>query len=178
VSSCTLHNFDCSLPYSTAYPSGRLTIAGTTPFAITAVIGVEAGWSETICLKCSNGALYDTETRQNFVITQAQNPCRISLSNLGAAPTSHPTMTYDHLTTTELVGGWSLLFVSSDQTNCAISACLVMAQGCLSVYGGNKLTIGSTNPFTITARKDYNPGYTETVCIKCTNDAGALTLDT
>ena len=56
--SCELRSSDCSQLYSTVYPMGRLTIASSSPWAITSVRNVVAGWVETVCLQCTN--TYDT----------------------------------------------------------------------------------------------------------------------
>ena len=86
-------------------------------------------------------------------------------------------MTYDHVTTSESIGDWATFFTKAG-AGCAVTSCIVMAAGCTAAYTGNKFTLTLTTPFAINAKKDVAGGYSETVCIKCTNDAGGLSLQT
>jgi len=55
-----------------------------------------------------------------------------------------------------------------------ITNCKLKLQGCLSDYTTGHLSIpNAALPFDIIADKDIQAGWTETVCIECTNDAGS-----
>jgi len=90
------------------------------------------GWTETICVSCSN-AHGDIQDYDNFVVTQIQSPCMTTLTTAATAPTN-PTFSFDDVTTIETIGGWTLFVQNSDTTNCPISSCDLKAQGCSSAY--------------------------------------------
>jgi len=105
------------------------------------------------------------------VITQTADPC---LSSLSAAAPSNPTFAYDAVTTIETIGGWSLFVANSDAANCPVTSCSIYdgSSSCLISYLGGQLSVASTDPFTITANKNVQAGWTETVCVACINGAG------
>ena len=71
---------------STAYTSGELSISGTDPFTLTANKNVVAGWTETVCIECHNGALFDLGTFDNFVVTQIRD-CGTAITQKPVPPT-------------------------------------------------------------------------------------------
>ena len=69
-------------------------------------VNVPAGYSEIVCISCTNDALgytYETITLDNYKITQTADPCSTALNNLSPAP-----LTFAYASTgTQAVGNWA-----------------------------------------------------------------------
>ena len=89
-------------------------------------------------------------------------------------------MAFDPVTTTVNIGTYSTYFtvVEPGITTCPLTSCKLKTPGCTALYSGNKLTIGTSTPWTVTAVQNVVNGYIEAFCIDCTNSAGGLELDT
>jgi hypothetical protein len=96
----------CVNTYASAYPSGYLSVAGTTPFAISSsTAAVLAGWTENVCVTCTNGVGIQTITFDNYAITQDPNICGTAIVDQSApAPTDPFSLIYNSVTTTETLG--------------------------------------------------------------------------
>ena len=98
VTSCTLYFKGCTIPYATKYPSGHVSISSTFPFAITATVNEHLGYVEELCVSCSNHIpfyTFDTQTYDNFNVSQNPNPCLTSLGPAATAPTNPFLFDYD-----------------------------------------------------------------------------------
>jgi hypothetical protein len=92
-------------------------------------------------------------------------------------PDTSPTLIYDSITTTGSLGDWTTYFVNADTVNCDITSCVLKAQGCLTAYSPGNLVIAGSMPFAITATKNIPAGWSETVCVECTNAQDIQQLD-
>ena len=54
-----------------------------------------------------------------------------------------------------------------------MTSCSLKTADCSAPYSGDKLSIGASYPYAITATSDVLEGWTETVCYECTD--GVLT---
>jgi len=91
LTTCAIRNPGCG-PYS----GSRITISGITPFAISMPQNVVEGWTETICIECSNGQ--QTEQYDNFIVTQIRD-CSTAITVVIPAP-SNSLLNYNSVTTT------------------------------------------------------------------------------
>ena len=114
------------------------------------------------------------------MVTQTQSPCFTSLTDASPAK-ANVALTYD-ASTIDTIGQVSDFVVNSDATNCPVTTCGLYAAGCTTPYAtaypSEHLVIESATPWTITARRNNYHGYTETVCVKCTNSPSYITFDT
>jgi hypothetical protein len=178
--SCTLYGVGCSTAYSTAYPSGKLTIATSSTWAITSLRNSNINWVENVCLKCTNGQ--QTINYDNYQVVQSNNQCYTSLTIKSTPAATNPkVLAYSSSPATATVGLWTD-FVTNSQTSptCDPLSCSLLAVGCVntyaSVYPFGMLSI--TSPTTVTGNTNSHTAWTETVCVKCTNDNGGISFDT
>jgi len=54
----------------------------------------------------------------------------------------------------QALGGWTIFVANSDTSNCAITSCVLKAEGCTDAYVAGELTIGGTTPWTVTANQN------------------------
>ena len=92
--------------------------------------------------------------------------CSTALTPITSNPTN-PVLTYNTGTPTSDLGGWTIFVTNADTTNCAITSCVLKESGCGSAYSAGELTI--TSPWTVTANQNVQAGYSEPVCVSCTN---------
>jgi hypothetical protein len=59
---------------------------------------------------------------------------------------------------------------NNDDANCRMLACVLKQVGCISLYRGSEITLGSAYPFTIQMNRATKAGYHEQVCVECIND--------
>ena len=87
-------------------------------------------------------------------------------------------MTYDNdKKSIDLGDAFDMFFRSTDPVNCPITACKLMSQGCDSDYLGRYMTMKQSAPWTMTTQLNRAVGYSETVCIKCSNSAASISHD-
>jgi len=96
--------------------------------------------------------------------------CSIALVAPASAPTN-PTLAYNTGTPTSQVGSWTDFMQNSDATNCGITSCLIKRPACNAAYVPGELSIAGSSPWAITANQNIQAGYTETICVECTNGA-------
>jgi hypothetical protein len=90
--------------------------------------------------------------------------------NTTPSPTNPNKFAYNGVSTTISVGDWSTFFENPGLDNCVMSSCDVYDNSdCLTAYAPGELSTGSSSPFTITANRNIDGGWTETVCVKCSN---------
>jgi hypothetical protein len=59
-------------------------------------------------------------------------------------------------------------FANTDTVNNGITGCTLYENDC-SIEMIDPISIDSSTPFDVTARRDIPEGYSETICIECTN---------
>jgi hypothetical protein len=159
------------------YIGSKVSVGASSPWALTAVQNVVLGYTETVCISCSNGL--DTQTH-TYNIAQNALICTSTLS-AAASVKANPTMAYNSVTTTESTGIWTDFFQNSDTTNCPVTACTLYASPCptayATTYSSGKQLMSGISPWGITANKNILAGWTETVCISCTNGAQTIIKD-
>jgi hypothetical protein len=182
-----------------------------------------AGYTKTMCVKCTNGA--QTVTRNNWILTQTPHTgCGTVLSQPSDTPTA-VSLDYDSSTTSEAICpistpwvSWDDFFGNTDSENCPISSCMLLDSTCTTEVTSpvlmevdfecaDDLTVsdssgdtcatwydlypntcgnydyadftaasaccecggGLSNESGVTAMTNESAGYTETLCIRCTN---------
>jgi hypothetical protein len=123
IISCTLYDSDC-ITIST----DKVTMESSSPWSVTAMKNEIAGYTKTMCVKCTNGA--QTVTRDNWVLTQTG--CGGVLSVPLATPDAsgcavkdyHSTYTNSNIYPTGCAftwTDWDTYFGNTDSTNCPIT---------------------------------------------------------
>ena len=77
--------------------SGHYTVT-TAPFTIKADRTINPGYSDTLCIQCTNGD--QTIDYDGLIVTVAPDPCLTSLSAATTTPSNPSTYPYDGVTTT------------------------------------------------------------------------------
>lgn len=145
----------------------------TSPWTITAQLNVQIGWSQIICYSCTNNI--GTITKDNYVVTQKPSICYTSLGPETTTPPTNPKLVaHSSTTSSSTINTWSDFFSNLDATNCPVTLCTLKAIGCVNSYASaypiGKLSITSST--SLEAVVNIDQGWTETVCIICTNDNG------
>lgn len=166
ITSCAIKAGGCG----SAYSPGQLTLSASTPFTVTANRNVIAGYSETVCIECKNDNYGEIFQSISAPYTVSQAPaCQLSMS-VGSALPANPTLQYDSASPSTLVLPDSkVIYTEQWPAACTSHTCSMLASGCGGAYSGSKLIMGPANAFSITAIRNVIAGYTETVCISCTN---------
>ena len=86
-------------------------------------------------------------------------------------------MPFSAVPSTQLLGDWDTFFDNADTTNCAVTSCTLKIQGCGAAYTPGNQAVAGTTPFGITATKNVNGGYIETVCVSCSNTLQTIDYD-
>ena len=160
ITSCSIKTSGCS----GAYSPGQLSMAGSTPWAITANQNIQNGYTETVCVSCTNGL--DTYSYFNFIVTQIRD-CATALTAKAGATNSF--ILFYQAASTGPIGEWTTYFDDADTTNCAITSCVIKSADCSGAYAGSHITIASSLPFAIEGARSIQAGWTETICVECTN---------
>jgi hypothetical protein len=71
---------------------------------------------------------------------------------------------------------WNVFFSNSDTTNCPITSCSLYESGC-STEMNDPVNMGDSTPWDMTAEKDRTAGYSQSLCVSCTNGAQTITID-
>ena len=166
---CVLKQDGCSI----AYLPGQVFIDVSSPFLITASANIEPGYSETICVECSNPG--EILTVDSVVVNQKRD----CLNKLTSNSPLNQTFLFDYNGTqpTELLGDWTFFFTNIEPLCDSSYTCTLKAEGCVSSYVPGHVTIGGSLPFNVRASKNIDAGHNETFCIQCVNDYELLTLD-
>jgi hypothetical protein len=164
ITSCTLYESDCSTALS-----NPVSMAGVSPFDVTALKNVLAGYSQTMCVSCTNGA--QTVHKDNWSVSQ------LTCNTVLTAPTTTLTtsVTYDPLISTETIFPWSgtstwdIFFSNTDTTNCPITACnIYTSTGAVKTY---PFSMDSSSPWGVPVRRNVVNGYSQSSKIECSNIA-------
>jgi hypothetical protein len=94
-------------------------------------------------------------------------------------PTNPRVLTYDSVTTTELIGSDTYFFTDSQAGlgTCTTSTCTLFDEGCVVAYSGGKHYIESATVCDVKSYKNIPAGYTEKVCVMYTNTIQTITKD-
>jgi len=139
-----------------------------------------------VCYQCTNS--YPQTIEANIWIKQKIN-CAIALTSPNATskfenynfPTSgseHESVSYNvgssHAATSYTTP--TTMFNNVNFGDCSgFTTCILMAPDCAAAYSGSGYAAMDTTTFAITIRQDIADGYTEDLCVKCTNLAGSTT---
>lgn len=133
------------------------------------VQNVLPGYTRNVCFKCTNnnyGKTYTTLTA-TYQVTQTRIDCEGKITYKSSRPTSY-TVAYAGASSVANVKTKSDFF--DETTRCPITACSILNADCIAAYSGTLITIDTLTPFQIKAKTDQKPGYTEVICIQCTNN--------
>ena len=159
VTSCTLYASDCS-----SSAASNVWLGGSTPWTININKNVIAGYSNTYCYSCTNGA--QTITYSPWAVTV--NGCTNKLLAL-SSPLASQTYLFSASTTTATPGDWSSFFQNSNPSLCPLVRCKLKISDCSSDSTNTDVTMSSSSPFTITAKRNVAAGYSVTLCVRCNN---------
>ena len=147
----------------------------STSTTVTANVNIGAGYSETFCISCTNdagGLTLDTKNLDNYQVQQSANPCITALNPIAPSPTDPLIFTY-HASNTQTIGDWTTFMTSTSSPTCDPTSCTLYGAGCSTAYAtaypGGKTSIAGSTPWAITAARNENAGWTETICVLCTN---------
>lgn len=178
--SCTLFANGCVNSYASVYPTGKITMAATSPWTITALRNFQTEWRETVCISCTNGL--DVVQIDNYQVVQSENMCFTALIAKSSPPPTNPkTFAFSASPSVMTVGTWTdFVAVASGVTGCDPTSCSLMAVGCLntyaSAYPSGRLTMADA--LTVQAQVNVFNGWSEMICIKCSNSANGQAYDT
>lgn len=111
----------------------------------------------------------DGEDKKNPYVYQLDYDLDLETVAIGFNGTDH---TFDDTSTPKYLHNetWKQFFANSQPGNCLFNKCELLAAGCLYPYTAtDNLAIGSSFPWTVTAKVDQTEGYNTTFCLKCTN---------
>jgi len=182
ITSCTLHQADCSAALAAPYDT-LITQAALAPWAISISQTRTEGYAwQTVCQKCVNEAEVVSKT---FEIRQKPDCASAISTPRGAsalkdfsrpAGAHHDAIIYSATTAPRTLAPYtsaSALFANEYAADCGdFTACALLNPGCDTAmpYTGSNLAITLTGG--ITAVQNIEMGYKETVCVRCVNLAG------
>lgn len=68
----------------------------------------------------------------------------------------------------------SLMFLNRNEVDCGtFQTCVLKDPDCSAAYSANGYALMNSNTFAITIRQDIQNGYTEDLCVKCSNSVGS-----
>jgi hypothetical protein len=162
VTGCSLLASGCG----SAFASTEVTMAVTTPWAITATRNTPAGYVRSACIQCTNdnyGGTYDTTSSGTYIVTQTKVDCTSTMTHLSTATLSH---TWNYNTAGAYTDSMaSDYFTNSDTTYCKMTACIIKSSGCSSAYSGSEVIISSAWPFALTSTRSTKIGYSVSICV-------------
>ena len=131
------------------------------------------GYSEIVCVSCTNGA--QTITLDDISYTQSASKCLTSLANADVPVTEK---TLEYMETAQTVAVVTDFFKNTGEESCAATSCTLKAVGCTEPYSSTMLTAEGTSITNKNVDKTIAlAGYTENVCVSCTNDQQTITID-
>ena len=149
---------------------------------MTVVRNTVAGFvNSNIGINCSNGS--DTNNASTLFKIDVGTPATACAPAYGVKATGwgNQFMTFDCNVASFQFYTWSNLFENTMvATPCADpTSCVLKAAGCNSAYVPGQVSIAATSPWGISAPRNINAGYSETICIYCSNTAigAAIQLD-
>ena len=79
-------------------------------------------------------------------------------------------LTFDSIASAEALIDLSSGWITTD-ASCSISSCVVKTTGCISPYTGSNVSL---NGFVIEGNRNIFAGWSETVCVECTDSNGGI----
>jgi hypothetical protein len=156
ITSCTLYESGCSTALSSP-----VSIGGSSPWDVTALLNQMNGYSQSMCVSCTNGA--QTIQKDNWSVNLID--CENAISNPASAPTAS-SLTYDAATSSVVIypisttwTSWDSFFSNSDTTNCAITSCSLYESDCSTALS-SPVSVGASSPWDVAASKNILAGYT------------------
>ena len=156
VTSCTLYESDC-----TTVLSSPVSIGSSTPWDITALRNTLAGYSQTMCISCTNGA--QTVQKDNWSLTLLA--CENGLTSPASSPTSS-LLAYDSSASPEVIypissswTSWDSYFSNAGSNNCPITSCTLYESDCATALT-SPVSMGASSPWDVAAMKNVFAGYT------------------
>ena len=99
--------------------------------------------------------------------------CAVSLASISPVD---PLFQYSAVGPTEAIGDWTYLFENLDYVNCGVvSSCSLKTDDCSGPYTPGEITMAASSPWAITATSTDRNGWTETICVECTNGPSTIT---
>ena len=98
----------------------------------------------------------------------AENKCKGTLTKIENDILKQDIKFNDQVPLSANIGtGWKSFFATSDDLNCQVNKCTLMAYLCTEKYEGSKIAITPSYPWQITAMTYDKMGYTENFCLFC-----------
>ena len=114
-----------------------------------------------------NCAIALDSTNSTSLILDYEDPVSAGVRYAAVPYASSPT----HKDLTEYTA-FANLFSQVNEVDCgALTTCEVLPVGCTGTYSGRAAVVANTGALSITQNVDA--GYTETLCVKCSNAAGS-----
>ena len=132
--------------------------SATSPFTITPISSIVAGYSKSACYRCNSGG---TDYDFSFQIVQTPD-CTLTgiaiVSPLATIVHGASVTSYDHT---------NFFTPSSVPAGCSLS-CSLTDQACGTALSGSEISMPSAaSPFTITPISSVSIGYTKNACYRC-----------
>ena len=148
------------------------------PWTITASRSVDSGYTETVCIKCTNEL--DTHQIDDIRVEQEPNPCLGSLVAKKQLPSNPQVFNYKR-GSTELIANWQDMITNQGGSDCNPTGCGLYGSGCSIAYSdaypAGKITMKDNFPWSIDADVGDFEGWTETICIRCKNSLDEQAFD-
>ena len=152
-------------------------MGSSSPWAIEMVQNNKAGWTETVCIKCSANSVgiytdFNGKGGAGWKVTQSPQPCSVQYSALSPAA---QTFVYDKASgTKKIASSWSTFLTDNSSGRCSIKTCQLYEGGQCGVENKKLPTtqIESTTGGEITAKTDVLNGYSTSICVSCLTSDG------
>ena len=169
VTQCVVRDSTCQKPLE------NVSAAKVSPFSLTAINNLSKGYTQDICLTCSNkhdsASVQLTLTQQNCATTKNCPDCTGQLTK---TPITKD-LTFKYIqSNTPVVAETTApqLFVNKDVSQCPITKCELMDNDCDEPFVGGYITLDKANKINVIT--DFVDGWTQQVCVVCANDAGKV----
>ena len=171
ITKCQLKESGCFKSYSA--PNLAIEFVSGNKFEINVkTLDVIHGWSETVCVFCSNGI--QSLTFDDFKVSQ-RSKC-VSVLSASATQVKPLVLKYDETDLRyELITDWRTEFLNEDKDNCPIKSCSILTEKCDQEFISDKVKFESA--FRLSFSQNVEEGYDLKICIKCTNGLQSVTKD-
>jgi hypothetical protein len=71
---------------------------------------------------------------------------------------------------------WDSYLTNSDTSNCPITTCSLFEAGCSTLLS-SPVSMEASTPWDVTALTNFPAGYTQSMCVECTNGAQTVQID-
>ena len=181
ITSCEVKQSDCSTALVAPFNTLISTDVSTHSLKVSQTQG--SGYPDvTVCYACTN---YGHRVTNQIVVRQHINCAIATNSNSTSLLKDYKTQTATgsyyaakpyaasptHADLSEYAASISI-FTYQNSVDCGgMTACEVLPVGCTGSYAGNAAVVANTGALSI--RQDIDAGYTETLCVKCSNALGS-----